>query len=290
MPSGLPWFRVYNRAIYDPKIRALDDTDFRLLFTIWCLASESRDRGRVVGYDEFAIATLSGASGYDQWRGEGLPGDLRDSFFRLHHHGLITTDVDGVIEVVNWWELQYPEPADRPRARDAERKRLIRRPSAYETIPKQGKSSNTPQSVRNLSAACPPLEVEVEVEVEKELTPSSISVSTADVQTVYDHWRAARGKSNRRYDKLSDGRRAKIKSRLREFSAAELMRAIDAVALDPWEDRPRYDDLTVLFRSHEQVERFLGFAETSPTGSRNGNGSIEVIAGAEVDLSQYTRA
>jgi hypothetical protein len=99
----------------------------------------------------------------------------------------------------------------------------------------------------------------------KELYEANASSSTSvDVQAVYDHWRKARNKTDRRYDKLSDGRRSKIRARLREFSADELIRAIDAVALDPWEDRPRHDDVTVLFRSKETVDRFLEMANAPP--------------------------
>lgn len=81
------------------------------------------------------------------------------------------------------------------------------------------------------------------------------------VHRIYEHWRTARGKTSGRYDKLSPTRRQKITARLREFPADELIRAIDAVALDPWPDRPRHDDLTVIFRSREQTERFLELAD-----------------------------
>lgn len=40
------------------------------------------------------------------------------------------------------------------------------------------------------------------------------------VQEVYDHWREARRKTHARYDRISDARRKKIASRLREFTAA----------------------------------------------------------------------
>lgn len=114
---------------------------------------------------------------------------------------------------------------------------------------------------------------DVDVEVEngfKSLAPngaSSASVPTADVKTVYEHWRTARGKTDKRYATISDKRRQKIKSRLREFSVAELCAAIDAVALDPWDERDQHDDLAVIFRSREQVERFLEFGDTPPDGS-----------------------
>jgi hypothetical protein len=81
------------------------------------------------------------------------------------------------------------------------------------------------------------------------------------VREVYDHWRKQRAKTHGRYDTLTDNRRRKIVARLREFSADELKRAIDAVALDPWEERSRHDDLTILFRSEEQVQKFLSLED-----------------------------
>ncbi|MBI3936381.1 MAG: hypothetical protein HY323_05345 [Betaproteobacteria bacterium] len=81
----------------------------------------------------------------------------------------------------------------------------------------------------------------------------------AAVQEVFARWLLARAKPVR--TKLTEGRRDKIKARLRTFPASELIRAIEAVALDPWDERPRYDDLTIIFRSDEQVEKFLALAD-----------------------------
>lgn len=97
--------------------------------------------------------------------------------------------------------------------------------------------------------ATPETETEVETETEKQ--------RRAEVQKIYDHWRNTRAKKDVRYSRISEGRRRKIMARLREFTSEELIQAIDAVALDPWEDRPRHDDLTIIFRSQEQVDKFL---------------------------------
>lgn len=83
---------------------------------------------------------------------------------------------------------------------------------------------------------------------------------------VYDFWRQERKRTRSSYDTISDGRRKKIDARLKEFSVEELCEAIRGVANDPWEERDQHDDLTVIFRSKEQVERFLGFA-ASPGGA-----------------------
>lgn len=84
----------------------------------------------------------------------------------------------------------------------------------------------------------------------------------AEVRRVYDYWREKRGKTRSNYERISDGRRKKIQARLREFTADDLCRAIDGIALDPWEGRALQDDLTVVFRSTEQVDKFLELAAT----------------------------
>ncbi len=97
--------------------------------------------------------------------------------------------------------------------------------------------------------------------------PTAISPGSGGaLATVYNHWCVARGKTDPRYQRISDGRRKKIQARLREFTEAELCAAIDAVARDPWPERPHHDDLTVIFRSREQVDRFLEMRNGTPNG------------------------
>lgn len=100
-------------------------------------------------------------------------------------------------------------------------------------------------------------------------TPGSHSTGDdqATVRRVYDHWRQVRGKRDPRYDRVSEERRRKIRSRLREFSEQDLFRALDAVALDDWPERDRHDDLTKLFQSREKVDRWLEIADASESGS-----------------------
>jgi hypothetical protein len=108
-----------------------------------------------------------------------------------------------------------------------------------------------------------------------------------DVNAVYDHWRQERARSHSRYNTISDARRKKVSARLREFTVDDLKRAISAVALDPWEDRPRHDDLTVILRSREQVERFLALAETGPSPRPSRRGGLrpqEILALPEAAL------
>jgi hypothetical protein len=100
-------------------------------------------------------------------------------------------------------------------------------------------------------------EKRTEKEKEREsITPLTPHGGNPAVREIFEHWQTARHHEG---SKLSDGRRRKIEARLKEFSQADLLRAIDAVALDPWEERRRNDDLTQIFRSTESVDRFLAF-------------------------------
>lgn len=99
-------------------------------------------------------------------------------------------------------------------------------------------------------------EVETEAEVEEETNTPDLSVERA-TKEVYDHWRHARGKTDRRYDRLSPQRRQKIRSRLSEFTVDELKQALDNVAFDQWSERVKHDDVATLFKNRESVDRWL---------------------------------
>lgn len=102
-------------------------------------------------------------------------------------------------------------------------------------------------------------ELESSNEDSRELTESAWAVGA-----VYDHWRTQRSKTSTRYNKISKQRAQKIRSRLKDgFSVVDLKHAIDAVALDPWPDRRKHDDITIIFRSREQVDKFLDLRDGS---------------------------
>jgi len=96
------------------------------------------------------------------------------------------------------------------------------------------------------------------------LVETTAPVKADPALVVYEHWRIQRHRTDRRYDKPLPARLEKIRTRLKTYSPEELMRAIDGVALDPWEERDRNDDIGLIFRNDEHVERFLRYAEAPP--------------------------
>lgn len=120
-----------------------------------------------------------------------------------------------------------------------------------------------------------------------QIEPKGASPLSDSVADVYGYWRGSRGKTRSTYDQISEARRKKIATRLGEFSADDLKRAIDGVGCDPWPDRAKHDDVTIIFRSREQVEKFLDLADEGP--ARRGLTPQE-IARRAVQLEQEEEA
>jgi hypothetical protein len=83
------------------------------------------------------------------------------------------------------------------------------------------------------------------------------------VLEVFAYWREQRDKTHPNF-RLTPRRRKVIADRLKHYTIQQLRHAIDGVGYDPWPDRARHDDLVVIFRNPEQVDRFLTFWRTRP--------------------------
>jgi hypothetical protein len=80
------------------------------------------------------------------------------------------------------------------------------------------------------------------------------------IKRIYDHYCTAFNKNQNKY-KLSNGRKLKIKSRLKEFSIDDILLAIDHASTDSFysgnNDRHWVADLDYITRSYEVMERLF---------------------------------
>lgn len=84
------------------------------------------------------------------------------------------------------------------------------------------------------------------------VTPPSPSEGVAE--RVFEVWRVQR---NHPSAKFIEQRRRAVRARLRDgYTEADLIAAVRGVALDPWPERVRHDDLTQILRDGEHVEKF----------------------------------
>lgn len=103
-----------------------------------------------------------------------------------------------------------------------------------------------------------------EVAPEPSIEPS---IEPSDLSSIFDHWRRAMAKPGA---KFTAGRKRAIRARLREgYTAADLKRAIDGCAASGFHRDGGHDDLTLICRNGEKVERFLGFADGGAAGQSN---------------------
>ncbi len=87
------------------------------------------------------------------------------------------------------------------------------------------------------------------------------------VKTVFKTWQ---GVLNHPRSKLDDKRIAKIKQALKNYTADDLTKAFRGCAVSPYHmgdnDRStKYDDITLILRDAEHVERFMGYDDDPPS-------------------------
>ncbi len=163
MPSGREWFRLYNRMTQDPKVQHLNDYEFRFVIHIWCLASESSERGVVfvapgVGYEPEILARGAGCRN----------GDPIAALGTLQKMQLIKVDDDGVIYIQNWDKLQYEYDSWKPEAR-RNQKAKERSRKKQEGQQSQGVGDDANNIGVNVSQACRKTDTDTDTDTDTEI-------------------------------------------------------------------------------------------------------------------------
>lgn len=88
-----------------------------------------------------------------------------------------------------------------------------------------------------------------------------------DVRAIYENWKA---KTGHRRSRLTNDRRRKIVARLREgYTVEDLLLVPDGANADSWDKRYLHNDIGVLYRDAQHVDKFLALAR----GEANANGA-----------------
>lgn len=104
MPRNKSWFRFYSRMIDSPQVLELNDSEFRLLVSLWCLASEADNSGRL----EYSIPALKRRIMPDKSEEE-----IRQMLEHLMHVDLLAGE-EGNYEIPRWEQHQYEYPSRIP--------------------------------------------------------------------------------------------------------------------------------------------------------------------------------
>ena len=92
-------------------------------------------------------------------------------------------------------------------------------------------------------------------------------VAPADAQQVFDYWKKRLDKNARVV--FSEKRRRRVRSALKHFTVADLMKAVDGCAKSPFHmgdgpDGTVYDDLELICRDVEHIEKFMAIDDKPP--------------------------
>lgn len=91
--------------------------------------------------------------------------------------------------------------------------------------------------------------------------PDPKPAPSADEREVLTHWAATFYPAPRKQPVFDTNRRGKVRARLKEFSVADLKRAIAGCAVDPWHVEKKRHDISLICRDAAHVENFLRAAE-----------------------------
>jgi len=104
-----------------------------------------------------------------------------------------------------------------------------------------------------------------ESRLKKEQRHKAESVSDALISEVYEYWLQLMRPGRTRVPALDAKRRLKVASAIADYGAAECMRAIDGCKRSDFhmgrnKQRKKYDDLELIFRDQDHIERFLSYS------------------------------
>lgn len=105
-----------------------------------------------------------------------------------------------------------------------------------------------------------------ESRLKKEQRAKAAEVSEEDILNVYSYWAQIMRPNRKRLPALDDRRRLKVAAAIADYGLEDCRRAIDGCSRSDFHmgrnrQKKRYDDLELIFRDQDHVERFLAFAE-----------------------------
>lgn len=258
--SGSGYTKIYGRKLLTSSIWR-EDTETKIIWiTLLAMANED-------GIVDCWIPGVSAMSGIDMNKTEEVLTRLTepDKYSRTtanEGRRIEYTDVNGTncIRILNhelyrgFQSKKQAKDAERQRKRRERDKRDMSQVSRDVTVTSRDIALNT--NTNTNTNLC------LTTNVVKQINPQIKS----DVQKVFNAWKSAFRPASR----LTDSRKAVIQTRLKSFSADDLVLAIEHLAHDPWRhEQASRNELTAVLRNDDKVEGLINDAKNnSKTQSR----------------------
>ena len=107
--------------------------------------------------------------------------------------------------------------------------------------------------------------------LKKEQRAKAAEVLEEDVQKIYEYWLLQFRPGRTRVPALDERRRLKVAAAIFDYGVNECLRAIDGCGASDFhmgrnKANKRYDDLELIFRDQNHIERFLSYLPDHETG------------------------
>lgn len=219
----MSWARIDDGFVDHPKVIGLDLAAVGLWTLCLCYTRARND----------PVVPRGLPNRFEPVRGSELAALLVDvGLWEFHPHGWTVHD----------WELYGATEALH------ERQRRLGKRSAEVRRERYGTAQPSNRFVERSPNAPNPIPIPIPV---KSVLPTV--EHCREVDAVFGAWVESTGKPQA---KLTRERKAKIEARLREYPMDDVLDAVRGWERDPWSERVRHNDLTVLLRNGAQLERF----------------------------------
>lgn len=268
-----PWFRFYVEAFADRKLRRLK-VEYRWLFAA-CLgmARQSSQPGRLLVGDQPAeVADIADYA--------ALPvGVTSKGITQLLKDGLLIRDGD-VLVVPAFLRRQFESDNVTERTRKHRSQERSNDDGGNVPTPPEGTPPETEADTESENPPDPPSSTALAV-----VPNGSSPAATSDVDTVWDAWLQATGRTR---SVLDDRRQRIIRNALKRYPLTDVVDAVRG-----WRNSPHhrgendrstvYNDLELLLRDTQHIERFRDLERSGPGVSKprmsRGTQAIERVVG-----------
>jgi hypothetical protein len=189
MPKNKNWFRVYDRMIYSPQIIELSDSEFRLLVSLWCLASSFGDEEGSIPYSIPALKRLIMPDRSEE--------EIKNMLNKLIDIDLLYID-EGILKVSRWKNHQYEYDSRTPEyVREYKKKYRERKKN-------ENMSEECPNDVRSMSEECPKVEKKrIEKKSKEKNIKENIFINNLSKNKNFNLLGGENGTSNREFEENS---------------------------------------------------------------------------------------